>query len=161
MQNLQRESPTVAKPESLSNRPAAKQTPLQSPFKDAVTSAMNQPLPVVAAAVAIPARPASSPRMNQAYSAATLPAAAAQSLSFTDLPHDRESSPALQSQASSLSAKQPEHKSIEDLCFEAASLGISESGSKMSVAETDFECNSSASENSSVQALEVSLLTAA
>lgn len=63
----------------------------------------------------------------------------------------------MQSLADNLSANQPEQKSVDRLCFEAASLGISAPTSKLSVAEMEVECNSSTSESSSVLALEVSL----
>ena len=119
---------------------------------ESVTSAMSASLP----ADALASQAASSPRITIAKSSAIPLPAAARSLSFTGLQHERVASPVV-SQADSLLAQQCEHKSIEDLCFEAASLGITESNSKVSVAETECESNSSNSENSSIQALEVSL----
>ena len=153
MQSLSRESPPMSKPEILTSSFADR---LRSPTLAPGTEAMREPLPP-ADAVAIPTRPASTPRLTCAYSSVTAPPAAARSLSFADLQFDRETSPPMQSLADNLSANQPEQKSVDRLCFEAASLGISAPTGKLSVAEVEVECNSSTSESSSVLALEVSL----
>ncbi len=156
MQSLSRESPPVPKPEILTSSLADTQPSLRSPIMASGTDAMQEPLPP-ADAVAILIRPASTPRLTRAYSSITAPPAAARSLPFTDLQFDRETSPPMQGLADSLSANQPEQKSIDRLCFEAASLGISAPTGKLSVAEVEVECNSSTSDSSSVLALEVSL----
>jgi len=156
MQSLSRESPPLSKPEILTSSLADRQPSLRSPIMASGTDAMREPLPP-ADAVAIPTRPASTPRLTRAYSSTTAPPAAARSLSFTDLQFDRETSPPMQSLTGGLSANQPEQKSIDRLCFEAASLGISAATSKLSVAEVEVECNSSTSDSSSVLALEVRL----
>ena len=157
MQSVSHEPPVDSKPEIINaTRVQPPQPSMRSPFMSSVTSAMNGPLSS-ADAVAIPTRPASTPRLTHAYSSATPASAAARSLSFTDLQYDRGvSSPVPAVVSSSLSANQPEQQSVDKLCFEAASLGISESTSKVSVAEMDNECKSSTSDTSSVHALEVS-----
>lgn len=100
-----------------------------------------------AAAAALPAAPLGAPHLPHAQPSAAPPAA--RSLPFVDPQPDRQSSH-LQ-----LSANAPEFKSIPELCFDATSFGISESGSKVSVVEYDGECNSSTSEHSSGPPLEV------
>ncbi len=156
MQSLSRESPPVSKPEIMTSSLADRQPSLRSPIMASGTDAMREPLPP-ADAVSIPTRPASTPRLTRAYSSVTAPPAAARSLSFTDLQFDRETSPPMQSLSDRLSANQPEQKSVDRLCFEAASLGISAPNGQLSVAEVEAECNSSTSDSSSVLALEVSL----
>ena len=156
MQNVSHEPPVDSKPELINNALVQPPGPnMRSPFMSSVTSAMNGPLPS-ADAVAIPNRPASTPRLTHADSSATPASAAARSLSFTDLQYDRGVSSPVPALVSSLSGSQPEQQSVDKLCFEAASLGISESTSKVSVAEMENECKSSTSDTSSVHALEVS-----
>lgn len=156
MQSVSHEPPVDSKPEIINSTLVQPPQPnMRSPFMSSVTSAMNGPLPS-ADAVAIPTRPGSTPRLTHAYSSATPASAAAQSLSFTDLQYDRGVSPPVPALVSSLSANQPEQQSVDKLCFEAASLGISESTSKVSVTEMENECKSSTSDTSSVHALEVS-----
>ncbi|DBA87432.1 hypothetical protein WJX77_011637 [Trebouxia sp. C0004] len=155
LQSLSRESPSVSKPKILTSSLAEKQPSLRSPSTASGTDAMPEPLPP-ADAVAIPTRPASTPRLTHAYSSSTAPPAAARSLSFTDLQFDRETSLPMQSLADSSLTIQPEQESLDRLCFEAASLGISAPTGKLSVAEVEVECNSSTSDSSSVHALEAS-----
>ncbi|DBA91307.1 TPA: hypothetical protein ACH3X2_004020 [Trebouxia sp. C0005] len=156
LQGLSLESPPLSKPEILISSLADRQPSLRSPIMALGTDAMREPLPPPDG-VAIPTRPASTPRLTHAYPSITAPPAAARSLSFTDLHFDRETSPPMQSLADSLSANQPEQKSVDRLCFEAASLGISAPTGKLSAAEVEVECHSSTSDSSSVLALEVSL----
>ena len=153
MQGLRSEAPSFPRPQGIPTTAAVvRQTPLPSPFMQSVNNTVDS---FPAAAVAIPVRAANSPRM--AHQSDSAPTAAVKSLSFTDLQQDRQISPPLIAQSSSVSVHKPKQRSIEDLCFKAAALGISETG-KASVAELEHECHSSSSDNSSVHALEVCLI---
>lgn len=151
-QGMQSEAPGIAKPQVATSTADVCPTPVPSPFTESVKHTVN---PFPAAAVAVPAQSASSPGLAHAYSAATAPAAAASSLSFANLQQDREVSPPVMLQPNNLSVHKGPQRSVEDLCFKAASLGISEGSGKVSAAEMEHEYHSSSSDNSSVHALEV------
>ena len=146
---MQRNSPPIARPEAMSGQRFISQSEISQP--SAMTShpdAQTDTLPL--AAVAVPAPPDSSPHLAHApqHSATPTPPAA-RSLPFVDSQSDRQTSHL------ELSANAPEFKSIQELCLDAASFGISESRCKVSVVEYDGECNSSTSEHSSGPPLEV------
>ena len=143
---MQRQSPPIQRPDALSGQRLISNPEINQPSAiPSRTDAQTGAPP--AAAVAVPAAPVGSPHLTHAQPSATL--AAAQSLAFADSQREGPSSDL------ELSADAPEFKSIQELCFDAASFGISESGSKVSVMEYDGECNSSTSEHSSGPPLEV------
>ena len=140
---MQRQSPI---PETLSGQHFISKSEINQPSaipsrNDAQTGAPP------AAAVAVPAAHNGIPHVTHAQLSAI--SSAAQSLPIVDPQSDKQGSHL------ELSANAPEFKSIQELCFDAASFGISESGSKVSVVEYDGECNSSTSEHSSGPPLEV------
>ena len=143
---MQRQSPPIPRPDTLTRQHFSSKSEIHQPSaKSSCTDAQTGALP--AAAVAVPAARNGSPHFTHAQPSAT--PSAAQSLPFVDPQSDRQGSHL------ELSANAPEFKSIQELCFDAASFGISESGSKVSVVEYDGECNSSTSEHSSGPPLEV------
>lgn len=151
LQNLQRKSPPMVRPEALSGQRSTSKSELNQPT--AIMSHTDAETDVLAAA-ALPI-PVPTPSSPQFADPPTLPAPAVQSLLFVDPQPDAETSQL--ELTGTLSANAPEFKSIQELCFDAASFGISESGSKVSVVEYDGECNSSTSEHSSGPGLEVSV----
>lgn len=142
LQNMQRRSPPIPRPESGQHFISSSAINQQSAIPSC-TDAQTGALP--ATAVAVPAPHIGSPHLTHAQPSTTLSAAQ----SFAEPQPDRQGSHL------ELSANAPEFKSIQELCFDAASFGISESGSKVSVVEYDGECNSSTSEHSSGPPLEV------
>ncbi|KAL3148144.1 hypothetical protein ABBQ38_014426 [Trebouxia sp. C0009 RCD-2024] len=150
LQNLQRKSPPMVRPEALSGQRSTSKSELNQPT--AIMSHTDAETDVLAAA-ALPI-PVPTPSSPQFADPPTLPAPAVQSLLFVDPQPDAETSQL--ELTGTLSANAPEFKSIQELCFDAASFGISESGSKVSVVEYDGECNSSTSEHSSGPGLEAS-----
>ena len=155
MQNMQREPAVNVRHDDVSekqftSRSEGKQ-PMKPPALTLHTDARTDALPT--AAVAIPVAPNSSPRVQHVQSSASTPTSIAQSLQSARGYADRRPSPPVPSAI--LSANAPEFRSIQEFCFDAASLGISESASRVSVVENDVECHSSTSEHSSGTPLEV------
>ena len=154
---MQREPASIARHGSLPDKRYISKPEVEQPMKPSVlastTGAQMNALPTATKAIPVP--PASCPRLVHAQPSHSLPPSAAQSLPSVHSHTDGQVSDPVAS--GTLSANAPEFKSIQELCFDAASLGISESGSRVSVVEYDGDCNSSTSEHSSGPPLEVML----
>ena len=143
---MQRQSSPIPRPDALSGQHFISNSEINQPSAiPSRTDAQTGAPPAAAAAVS--AAHVGSPHLAHAQPSATL--SAPHSLPFVDPQRDRQGSHL------EVSANAPEFKSIQELCFDPASFGISESGSKVSVVEYDGECNSSTSEHSSGPPLEV------
>lgn len=150
LQNMRRKSPpAMGGSEALSGQRFLDKSEINQPT--AITShtdAQTDLLP--AAAVATPGPPPSSPPFPPSV---TPSPSAVQSLLSVDPQPDTETTQLELTCAVSDNA--PEFMSIQELCFDAASFGISESNSKVSVVDCDADCSSSTSEHSSGPGLEV------
>lgn len=154
MQNMQRQSSPNLRAETLPEKGfignLEQKKLVRSPGTTAGTDVQTNIMP--AAAIAISAPRTASPHLIQTRSSATPPLHSAHSVSMGGHHADGPLHPSV---SAALSANAPDFNSIQELCFDAASLGISESASKLSVVEHDGDCNSSTSEHSSGPPLEV------
>ena len=155
LQSMQREPSPIVRHGGLPDKRYISKPEAEQPVKPSVlastTGAQMNPLPTATKAIPVP--PTSSPRQIHAQPSISRPPSTAQSLPSVHPHTDRQ--PSHPMAPGTLSANAPEFKSIQDLCFDAASLGIPESGSRVSIVEYDGDCNSSTSEHSSGPPLEV------